>query len=42
MININHDNEDKHQTLNEPRHEKTCLPGLRPGKIQNGLQSHRN
>ena len=24
---------------NEPRHEKTCLRGLRPGKTQTGLLS---
>ena len=22
--------------INEPRHEKTCLPGLRPGLTQDG------
>ena len=26
----------------EPRHEKTCLQGLRPGKTQTGLRSHRS
>ena len=26
----------------EPRHEKTCLLGLRPGKTQTGLLSHRD
>ena len=26
----------------EPHHEKTCLQGLRPGKIQTGLRSHRS
>ena len=25
----------------EPRHEKTCLRGLRPGKTQTGLLSYR-
>ena len=25
----------------EPHHEKTCLWGLRPGKIQTGLLSYR-
>ena len=25
----------------EPRHEKTCLWGLRPGKTQTGLLSYR-
>ena len=25
----------------EPRHEKTCLRGFRPGPIQTGLYSHR-
>ena len=25
---------------NEPRHEKTCLRGLRPGKAQTSLRSH--
>ena len=29
-------------TWNEPRHEKTCLQGLRPGKTQTGLLSFRN
>ena len=27
---------------NEPRHEKTCLRGLRPGLIQTGLLSYRS
>ena len=27
--------------LFEPRHEKTCLRGLWPGKTQTGLHSHR-
>ena len=26
----------------EPRHEKTCLPGLRPVKTQTGLRSYRD
>ena len=26
----------------EPRHEKTCLRGLRPGKSQTGLLSYRS
>ena len=26
----------------EPRHEKTCLQGFRPGKTQTGLLSHRS
>ena len=26
--------------LIEPRHEKTCLRGLRPGKTQTSLRSH--
>ena len=26
----------------EPRHEKTCLQGLRPGKTQTGLLSYRD
>ena len=26
----------------EPRQEKTCLRGFRPGKTQTGLRSHRN
>ena len=26
----------------EPRHEKTCLRGLRPGKTQTGLRSQRS
>ena len=26
----------------EPRHEKTCLRGFRPGKTQTGLRSHRS
>ena len=29
-------------TLIEPRHEKTCLRGLRPGKTQTGLRSQRS
>ena len=29
-------------TLFEPRHEKTCLRGLRPGKTQTGLRSQRS
>ena len=29
-------------TLIEPRHEKTCLRGLRPGKTQTGLLSYRD
>ena len=28
--------------LIEPRHEKTCLWGFRPGKTQTGLRSHRS
>ena len=28
--------------LYKPRHEKTCLRGLRPGKTQTGLQSFRD
>ena len=31
-----------YSTLNEPRHEKTCLRGFRPGKTQTGLRSHRS
>ena len=27
-------------TLNEPRHEKICLRGFRPGPTQTGLNSH--
>ena len=27
---------------NEPRHEKTCLPGLRPGETQTSLLSYRD
>ena len=27
---------------NEPRHEKTCLGGLRPGKTQTDLLSYRD
>ena len=26
----------------EPRHEKTCLRDLRPGKTQTGMRSHRS
>ena len=26
----------------EPRHEKTCLQGLRPGKTQTGLLSYKS
>ena len=26
----------------EPRHEKTCLRGLRPGRTHTGLRSHRS
>ena len=26
----------------EPRHEKTCIPGLRPVKTQTGLLSYRD
>ena len=26
----------------EPRHEKTCLRGFRPGKTHTGLLSYRN
>ena len=29
-------------TLLEPRHEKTCIRGFRPGKTQTGLRSHRS
>ena len=28
--------------LLEPRHEKTCLRGFRPGKTQTSLLSHRD
>ena len=28
--------------VNEPRHEKTCLRGFRPGKTQTGLLSYRD
>ena len=28
--------------LNEPRHKKTCLWGLQPGKTQTGLLSYRD
>ena len=31
----------KANKTNEPRHEKTCLWGLRPDKTQTGLRSHR-
>ena len=31
-----------HHIINEPRHEKTCLRGLRTGKTQIGLPSYRN
>ena len=27
---------------NEPRHEKTCFRGLRPGKTQTSLRSYRD
>ena len=27
-------------TVFEPRHEKTCFRGFRPGKTQTGLRSH--
>ena len=30
------------KVLNEPRHEKTCLRGLQPGKTQTGLLSYRS
>ena len=29
-------------TLNEPRHEKPCLRGFRPGKTQIGLLNYRD
>ena len=32
----------QHSLLYEPRHEKTCLRGLRPGKTQTGLCSQRS
>ena len=35
--NLNVRNETK---IFEPRHEKTCLRGFRPGKTQTGLRSH--
>ena len=28
--------------INEPRHEKTCLRGFRPGPTQTGLYCHRS
>ena len=28
--------------LIEPRHEKTCIRGFRPGKTQTGLLSYRD
>ena len=33
---------DSTSTPNQPRHEKTCLRGLRPGKTQTGLLSYRS
>ena len=30
------------QALFEPRHEKTCVPGFRPGKTQTGLLRYRD
>ena len=30
------------RALNEPRHKKTCLRGLRPGQTQTGLLSNRS
>ena len=35
------DNESRRETT-EPRREKTCLRGLRPGTIQTGLLSYRD
>ena len=32
----------KNKILFEPRHEKTCLRGLRPGKTQTGLLNYRD
>ena len=32
---------DSNKALFEPRHEKTCLRGLRPGPTQTGLYNHR-
>ena len=31
-----------HSSENEPRHEKCCLPGLRPGETQTSLLSYRD
>ena len=37
---------EKHEEITnfsiEPHDEKACLPGLRPGKTQTGLRSHRS
>ena len=30
------------ETSCEPRYEKTCVRGFRPGKTQTGLRSHRS
>ena len=30
------------QVMYEPRHQKTCLQGLGPGKTQTGLLSYRS
>ena len=30
------------RVINEPRHEKTCLRGFRPGETQTGLLSYRS
>ena len=34
--------QERNQHKFEPHHEKTCLRGLRPGKTQTGLCSHRS
>ena len=35
-------NSTERSLLFEPCYEKTCLRGLRPGKTQTGLHSHRS
>ena len=34
--------DDGFSSIYEPHHGKTCLRGLRPGKTQTGLRSHRS
>ena len=41
-LTVQHEITADEQLLIQPRHEKTCLRGLRPGKTPTGLLSYRD